>query len=85
VLLLLLLLLLLLFHMLLPAAGVTCVAESADWAAKAPGSPMCNDTIYVMIYDAAHVLDGDGIENYVQQDGVSRCIYFIRMEDFVYW
>jgi hypothetical protein len=83
--LLLLLLLLLLFPMLLPVAGVTCVAESAAWTARAHGSPMCNDTIYVMIYDIANVLDGEGLEEYVQPDGSARCIYFIRMEDFVNW
>jgi hypothetical protein len=46
---------------------------------------MCNDTMYVMIYDGAAVMQGTNLDDYKQVDGFGRTIHFVRLEDFMNW
>ena len=62
-----------------------CVAETAAWDAKTGGTPMCNDTMYVMIYDGAAVMSKSNLEEYKQGDGLGRTIHSFRFEDFANW
>jgi hypothetical protein len=80
------LLLLLLLPPLLLLVQLTCVAELAAWDVKTHDSPLCNDHMYVMIYDGAATLEGAHMDdNYKQTDGFARTIHFVRLEDFVNW
>ena len=76
---------------LAPRLGrLSCVAELADWDDKTILSPLSNDSMYVMVYDAgallpASLIAGHNVEDFVQLDGLGRTIHFVRLEDFTNW
>jgi hypothetical protein len=60
--------------------------ETADWIGKSSGA-MAMDPMYVMVYDSKSVVKTVATQGdeFLQEDGYSRTIMFVRFEDFMNW